>query len=325
MRLYDAVGESIAGLPGVQAVSFARAVPVDPGGTRGNIYLPERGVETDEIDQNAVGESYFRALGIPLLAGRGFSADDAPGAPAVAVINQTFADTYWPGQSPLGKRIGLAGPDGPMTEVVGVAADGLYRSLREQQQPYVYLPLRQMFRSDLYLVVRTSLPPQALAVPVRDAVAAIDPDLPLFDVETLADKVAEDYFDTRISAWLLGACSAVGLLLAGLGLYGVLAFSVARRRAEIGVRMALGARHGNVVTMVLRQGMLLVALGLLAGTALAAVTGRVVGALLYGVGTMDPVTLTAIAAFFVAVGALACYLPARRAVRVDPVVVLRAE
>jgi ABC-type antimicrobial peptide transport system permease subunit len=158
---------------------------------------------------------------------------------------------------------------------------------------------------------------------VREAVATIDPDLPLFDLKTLADKVAEDYFDTRVTASLLGACSAAGLLLASLGLYGVLAFAVARRRGEIGVRMALGAQPGNVVGLVVRQGMLLVAIGLLVGVGLAALTGRMVGTLLYGVAATDPMTLLAMAAFFFTIGALACYLPARRAVRVDPVVALR--
>jgi ABC-type antimicrobial peptide transport system permease subunit len=156
-------------------------------------------------------------------------------------------------------------------------------------------------------------------------VAGVDRELPLYDVKTLADKLAEDYFDTRITAWLLGLCSAAGLLLAGFGLYGVLAFSVARRHGEIGVRMALGARHANVVGLVLRQGMVLVAIGLIAGVALATVTSRIVGSLLYGVAATDPATLAAIAAFFLAVGALACYLPARRAVGVDPVVALRNE
>jgi predicted permease len=326
MRLYDAVDERVEALPGVELASFARAVPVDRGGSRGSVFLPERGDATDdEIDQNMVDEDYFQALGIPILAGRGFTDADAAGAPSVAVVNQSFAETFWSGESPLGKRIGLDGPDAPLTEVVGIAADGRYRSLREEQQPYVYLPLRQAFRSDLHLVVRTSLPPETLIATVRDAVAGIDRDLPLFNVKTLADKLAEDYFDTRITAWLLGLCSAAGLLLAGFGLYGVLAFSVARRRGEIGVRMALGARHGNVVGLVLRQGMVLVAIGLVAGVALATVTSRIVGSLLYGVGAMDPATLAAIAAFFAVVGALACYLPARRAVRVDPVVALRGE
>ena len=325
MRLYEAVDERLEALPGVEAVSFARAVPVDRGGTRGSVFLPESGEETDEIDQNMVDPDFFRALGIPILAGRGFTDADVAGAPGVAIVNQTFAAMHWPDESPLGKRLGLDGPDAPPTEVVGIAGDGRYRTLREESQPYIYRPLRQSFRSDLYLVVRTSLPPHTLAGPVREAVAAVDPDLPLFNVKTLADKLAEDYFDTRITAWLLGLCSAAGLLLAGFGLYGVLAFSVARRHGEIGVRMALGARHANVVGLVLRQGMVLVAIGLMAGMALATVTSRLVGSLLYGVGAMDPATLAAITAFFLAVGALACYLPARRAVGVDPVVALRNE
>ena len=325
LPLFAEIRARVAALPGVTAASFARAVPVDRAGSRGSVYFPERGDDDmPTIDANAVDLDFFAALGVPLIAGRGFTEADVEGAPSVVVVNEALADSFWPGENPIGKQLGLSGTDN-LSEVVGVAANGKYRSFWEEQQPYIWTPMRQAFRPDMYLLVRTSVDPVGLFGGVRSAIAEVAGDVPVSDMRTLRDKVSENYYTTRVTAWLMAAFGGIGGVLATLGLYGVLAYSVSRRRREIGIRVALGAEAGRVVRLVLIQGLGLVIAGMVFGGLLAIATTRFFESLLYGVEPTDVATLVTTAVLLLVVGVLACLLPAVRASRVDPMLALRRE
>ncbi len=323
--LYAVIKERLEAVPGVEVVGFGRAVPVDRSGTRGSIVVEGRDERTPEIDQNNVDVGYFQAVGISIVRGRAFNAADTVTSGPVAIVNRTFADTYWPGENPLGKHLAINAGNMPAAEVVGIAVDGKYRGLRGETQPYVYLPLRQLFRSNISIVVRTTVEPESMFAAVRNAIDEIDSNLPVYALKTLQDKVDEAYFETRVTAWLLGLFSVLGMALAAFGLYGVLAFSIARRTREIGVRMALGAKASNVVGLVLRQGLVLVIGGIALGIALAAAVTRFLGTLLYGIEPMDPITIAGTALFLGSIAVVACYLPAARATKVDPVLALRQD
>ena len=269
---------------------------------------------------------YFSTLGIPVLQGRAFTGDDTAARPKVVVVNEKAARTFWPGANPIGQRVSVGqGGFGDGAEVVGVVADVRYGSVERSAGMNVYLPLRQSNRRGGMIFVRTRSTAAQLAPVIRAEVAALDRDLPLVDVKMMETRFGDATWRTRMSAWLLGAFSLLALVLAAVGIYGVVSQGVAQRSRELGVRVALGATRRDILRLVLGRAVVFAAAGIVAGLALALPSMRLLTVLLYEVRPGDPAVLATLAAILFTVAVLASYLPARRATRVDPVAVLRGE
>jgi predicted permease len=322
------VQERLAGAPGVESVSWASAVPFGGGFSRRSMgvegYRPADG-EDMEFPYNVVGPAYFETMGVALARGRGFTAADRAESAPVVVVNEAFARKFWPGQDALGKRVSVRGGRPPFAEVVGVARDGRYRSLTDAPRPYVYIPALQQRDEGLALHVRTAGDPRAVLPAVRRAVAELAPGWELTPERTIEEHVAASLLPQRVASWVLGAFGGLALVLASVGVYGVVAYAAARRTREIGVRVALGASRGDVVRMVVRQNLGLVAWGVGVGLPLAWGAGRLLGSLLLGAGVASPLAFGAGTLFLVGTATLAAWLPARRAARVDPISALRTE
>ncbi len=318
--------ERVSALPHVKAASVAQSVPLDIGGGRDMAFNPEGYVASpgEEITAyyNRVGPNYFGAMGIDIVEGRGISDRDVKGQPAVVVINETIARRYWKGRSAVGGIVRFG--SGPVT-VVGVARDGKYSRLQELPRNFMYIPVMQNWRSDTVLHVRTDVEPTSVLPALQAEIKRLDSNLPLFDVRTLEEHLTLSVFIPRMAGWLLGVFGILGLLLALVGLYGVVAFSAAHRTREIGVRMALGAARGEIVRMVLRQGVSLTCIGLGIGVALAWIAGRLIAGQLLGVSGTDPLTIAGTAGLLLLVAICACSLPALRAAALDPLKALRRD
>lgn len=272
--------------------------------------------------------SYFDAMGIPLLRGRLFTAADGPNAPEVVLVNRELAERYWPGVDPVGRQLSVGeGADAWPATVIGVVGAVRHRDVSSGFEPQIYAPFAQAQPSmrRRHIVVRADGSPTALAAAVRGAIRDVDPNLPIGTLQPMDAVVAEAMLPWSLTSALMGAFGGVALLLAALGIYGVTAYSVARRTREIGIRIACGARGKDVLRLVVGEGLRLTAIGVALGLALAFAVGRLLASLLFGVGAADPVTFALIAATFVGVGLLASYVPARRATRVDPMKALRYE
>jgi putative ABC transport system permease protein len=272
-------------------------------------------------------------MGIPLRQGRDFNEHDGHDAPAVIIINQAFADKHFPGESPLGKRLrpGISVEPGkkPWREIVGVVGNVKHQGLRKNETPEYYLPESQMPLDSMVLVVKTTGDPRSIVSGVREEVRQMDKDLPIYNVRTMDEYMSNAVAQPRLIALLLAVFAGLALLLTAIGLYGVMSYSVAQRTHEIGIRMALGASQNNVLGLVVRQGMLLAAIGvgigLIGAFILAKVLASLISDLLFGIGAKDPLTFAAIALIIFGVALLACFIPARRATKVDPMVALRYE
>jgi putative ABC transport system permease protein len=271
-----------------------------------------------------IGGDYFRTVGIRLTRGRTFTDADDADRPPVAIINQAFGHAHFKGD-PIGQRISIAGPKGPWLEIVGVVTDSKLISVSELPTGNVYLPVLQNHETGMTLLVRSSRDPRLLASAVTREIHALEKNLPTTEAKTLAELVDLSLYPSRAGTFALGVFGALALLLASLGLYGVMSYAVARRAKEIGLRMALGASGDNVLRQVLREGMLLVGIGLICGLALAAASTRLLETFLYGVGSRDVLTFVATPGLLALVGLVACYVPARRATRMDPMSVLRQQ
>jgi putative ABC transport system permease protein len=325
---FQQLRERTSVLPGVRSLSLASFVPVSDNSNRIGVnaegYTPREG-EDLELNLNVVDRDYFQTLGIPLLLGRDFTPQDSATAPKVVIINEALANRFWPGQSPLGKYLKLQGEQGPPPEIIGVVKTIKYRDLREEDLPYLYLPLAQQYQPKLTLLVRTTGASTMLIPALRAGVRALDQDIPLFDVKTLAEQLSETLAPQRTNAALVGAFGLLALLLAALGVYGLMSYAVTERMHEIGIRLALGAQKRDVLTQVVRQGMSQVALGVAIGLAAALSLTRAVESLLFGVRPTDPLTFVGVVLLLISVALLACYVPARRATKVDPLRALRHE
>jgi len=327
-QFYRDLKSRLATHPGVVAVSSARLLPLS-GNTTGDEFRidgasPSADRAGDVIPMNfaQVDPGYFEVLRIPLLRGRSFAATDAPEAAGVAIVNETFVRRYVPHGEAVGRSFHRG--DDTLT-IVGVAKDARVSSLSEEPKPFVYLPLAQSFSPDQNLMVRSAADPGQVAAMIRDEARALDPGLPRAEVTPLAVVASLALLPQRVAALITGLLGLAGLLLAAVGLYGVIAYSVSQRGREIGVRMALGATGRDVVAMVLREGIRFVAIGLSIGMALAIAATWLMKPFLFGVSATDGATFLAVSAVLAGVAMLASYLPARRAAAADPMAVLRTE
>jgi len=324
--LYRQTVERIGTLPGVQAVTLAAIAPLGGGGERRGVafedYQPQKNEDT-ETNTNVIGLNYFSAMGIPFVAGRDFNAEDREGAPPVVIVNEEVARRYYGGNA-IGKRLKI-GSDSPFREIVGVARNAKYRNLREQTLPFIYIPLGQEHRAGMTLMVRTTGDPAALVGSVRNEMRALNKDVPMFSVQTMEERIGGQLAADRMIAVLLSIFGAGALLLAAIGIYGVMGYAVAQRTHEIGIRVALGAEQRDILKLILRQGVLLISIGAAVGLTLALAATRVLQSLLFGVSATDPLTFVVVLLVLIVVALLACYLPARRATRIDPLAALRYE
>jgi predicted permease len=277
--------------------------------------------------KNMVTPQYFETMGVPIVRGRAFRRDDDGRSPPVAVVNQRFADLVWPGRDPVGRRFSASGPAGPWLVVVGVTPTGKYRLLFEGPSPYFYVPMAQQPTPMRVLQVRSPLSPEALAPILERLIQQLEPDLPVYDVQSMRRALDGGYgfFLLRVAAIAVAVFGALAVALAAVGIYGIVSFLAGQRTREIGVRVALGAARADVLRLVLRDGLALVALGIGLGLAIALAAFPLVGGLLFGVSARDPMIFVSVAATVGAVAAVSSVVPAWRALRIDPAIALRAE
>jgi predicted permease len=331
-EFYRSLEGKILALPGVQSVSLAGAVPIAYVLGRQTIHVEGRpvpsGRQAPAVLFNVVDPPYFANLHIPLLLGRSFADSDNENAQLVAIVNETMARQFWPGESPIGKRFSNRGDGlGPFLEIVGVARDGKYRTLGEDPEPYLYLPLAQNFLAERVLQVRSSLGAESLARDVQREILALDANAPISEVQSMKEALsgALGYFIFRLGASLAAAMGLLGLFLAVVGVYGVVSYTATQRTHEIGIRMALGATPAQVFALLLKQALQLLAAGLFFGLVGALAFTRFLSHLLVGISPSDPGAYFSVSALLAFVTLLACWIPARRALRVDPMVALRHE
>jgi len=317
--------DRVAALPGVTAVGLTGQLPLR-GANRTFYSIPEEG-PVDPSRRPAtvfrdVSPDYFRTMGMSLLAGRSFTRDDAAGTPRVLVVNRKFADRHWPGQSPLGKKVEIAGS---VREIVGLVEDTHDFGPDQDAPSVIYDPLYQADLSGATLVVESDQDPQNLVETLRSTLRTIDPDQPLYSIQTVRQLLDDWLGGSSAMAEILAVMAALAFLLASVGVYGVMAYSVARRTQEVGVRMALGAQRADVLRLVLRQGGAMAVIGIAAGLAIAMVTTRFLAFFLYGVSPFDPWTFAGVVATLLVTCLAASWIPALRATRVDPISALRTE
>jgi macrolide transport system ATP-binding/permease protein len=331
---YQQLVNRVQSLPGVQAASIAQSAPLSffyaPALAAPTIvegHEPPAGENPPIIGNNTVGPNYFQTLGIPLLRGRDFTAEVQQGTPSVVIINETMAHSFFANQEPIGRRLRVMrrGERPVSCEIIGVVRESKYLSLGEDPVPFLFLPFSQNPSPVMTLLVRADGNPKSLIAAVRHEVKGLDDNLPPFNVVTLAENIDISLFPARFGALLLGGFGLLALVLATVGIYGVMSYSVSQRTHEIGIRMALGAQVNNVLRLVVGQGMVLASIGMAIGLAAAFALTRVVKNLLYGVSATDLATFAVITVLLFVVALLACYIPARRATKVDPLVALRYE
>jgi predicted permease len=329
LDFYQQLLDRTRALPGVEMASLTKNVPINPLRMKKPPVAAEgaesaRAEDLLQAEPDFISPGYFQTLGIRLLDGRDFDARDAAAAPRVVIVNQTLARRLWPGQTALGRRMKIAGEE-PSYTVIAVAPDLKYRALIESPQPYYYLPLAQHYLREMTLQARTTIAPLSLAPAIRQTARDINANAFVNEIGTLDSQLAQALAQPRLTAWSASLLGLLALTLAAAGLYSVMAYAVSRRTQEIGIRMALGARTGDVLRLVMKQGMMLALIGIGCGLPLALASARVTRSLLFGVSATDPLTFIVIPLLLLAIGLLACWIPARRATKVDPLVALRHE
>jgi predicted permease len=326
-QFYKELKTWVAAMPSVQSVSLSFGFPflgIDYG-TR--IYVENRvipaGQQPPFILHNVVSPEYFSNLRIPLLQGRAFTESDDDHAPLVAVINQTMAHQLWPGENPIGKRFRTEKDTSPLIEVVGLVGDGKYQNIMEDPQPWFYIPLNQEFQSLRAIVVRSAVVPESLISRVEREIRTLAPGMPLFNSATGEQILEQGEFIFRLGVYLAGGMGLLGLFIAVVGVYGVVSYSAAQRTREVGIRVALGAMPRDVLKLILRHGLRLIAAGVAAGMIVGWMVTRGIGHIFHG--STGPIVFAVAAALLAAAGFVACYVPARRAMGLDPMAALRHE
>lgn len=320
----------VRAVPGIRAASLAEYVPLGGGGNKSPLYIEGEATVLERLDEDSmlshatVATDYFKTMGIVLLGGRDFGESDTTAGPRVVIVNETLARRLAPDGNAIGKRIRMDSK-GDYMEVIGVAKDIKYDYLAEKTPYFAYRPLTQQYRTRMTLHVRASDNQEAMINQVRSQVRALDPNLPLTEVKTLAEHMRGPLAPARLLAWLSGAFGILALLLAATGLYGVMAYLVSGRSKEFGIRLALGASGKDLLRLVLTEGITLVGVGMLLGLLASAALTRVLQSVLYDVSATDPATFVGVALLLAAATLLACYIPARRATKIDPMVALRHE
>jgi predicted permease len=320
--------ERVRGLPGIESATAASHIPFLFGASGGFYDIP--GVESpgegagNNVRRAEVDPAFFETLGVPLVMGRGFSVDDRPGTPRVAVVNETAARLFWAGQSPIGRVFSRVGSQREI-EVVGVVGDTKMDGLGDPPRPFFYFPLAQALDPDLIVVARGQPAPEAITVLLRDAIREVDPDLVVMDLKTMEENIGVVLFPVRVAALLLGTFGVLALALASVGLYGVVSYSASRRTQEMGIRVSLGADAGVVRTMVVGGALRLVALGGAVGLAVALALAQLMRPALFGIDPWDPATVLGVPLLLGLVATAAAAIPALRASRVSPVEALRYE
>jgi len=321
---YNQLRQNVGGLPGVQAIELCQVVPFSGGG--GGAAFAVEGFEHEQSKVAWLRSStpgYFNAMGMPILKGRGFESTDTATSLPVAIVDESLARKYSPQGDLVGKRLRVG--DGPWLTIVGIVPNVKNRKLDEAAWPYVYRPYSQWVRRETMLVVRSEMDPMIIAGNIRQEVAKLDPELPLSRVSTIRQAMDRSLVTTRLTNWLLTGFAATALLLALTGIYGVMSLNVANRRGEFGIRLALGAQTTSVLRLILGQGLRLAVVGVALGIVAAIALTRLLQGLLFGISASDPLTFGVIAALLVGVALLACWIPARRATKVDPLEALRSE
>jgi putative ABC transport system permease protein len=343
IRLYHQIEERLNALPGVESAAVSGRLLVEQGPEPTGISIEGRSPTTDnfedcaelrqaglpchgEVGVNHVSTSYFRTVGLRLIRGRLFDERDTADAPMVALINETTARRYWPDEDPLGKRFTLNFSSWfPKVEIIGVVSDIKTQGLHRPPYSEIYRTTAQLPSDDAQLLIRTKADPETLATAVREEMGRIDRDIPLRLVRTMEGVIADTLWRARLSAWLLGLFAALAAVLAAAGLYGVMSYAVSQRKRELGLRMALGAEAGAILRLVLGEGFKLTVVGLALGLITASTLSRFLRSQLFGVSAADPLTYAGVALLLALVALIACYLPARRAAKVDPLAALKHE
>jgi predicted permease len=326
--LYRQLTERVASMAGVQSASLASSAPFGEDITQTSAVIqgkPAPGEFGSPIYYNVVTPGYFSTMGVALVRGRDFTDRDTETAPPAVIINQSAARMFWPGEDPIGKRMRLGNSaERPYLDIIAIARDGKYLNLYEKPLPYAYVSLFQRYEGEMTLHVR-SAKPEAMAPAIRDEIQALGSRAVLLDAGMLRDHINASLFAQRRAGSVTAVFGSLALLLAGVGLYGVIAYSVSRRTREIGIRTALGAKQGDLLKMVIREGMVLAGVGIGIGLGAAFALTRLIATFLPGVGVTDPVTFGGVSVLVMLVALAASYVPARRAASVDPMVALRHE
>jgi predicted permease len=325
---YESVVESVSGIPGVQAAGIVEDIFI---GGAPNLEVTAEDPTSARMGRiplriDAIGGDLFRAIGAPLVAGRPFDAADGADAAPVAIVNETMARSLWGDESPVGRRFHAGGPSSsaPWIEVVGVVGDMRRQGMEQEPIAQVFRPQAQAPSRNMNVLVRSDVPPDALLPLLRQRIAALDPTIPLYGVTTLADGMSRYVAQRRLQTFLLGIFSSVALVMAAVGIYGLLHYSVSKRAQEIGVRVALGARSSDVVGMVVGEGLTLAVPGIALGMLASLWVAEALTVLLYRVSASDPMSIVVTAITLIGATLVASYLPARRASRVDPIEALRS-
>ncbi len=324
-QFYVQLTERLQAVPGVTAVGYAEEVPLSLGNQQRGVEIPgyvPRENENMSIDYNRVTPGYFEAMGIPLVRGRGFAESDDSASAGAAVVNEAFAERFWPGKEAVGQVLKQGSRE---FTVVGLVATGKYHSLGEQRLPFIYYPQAQLWTGAMIAHVRVNRDPTTLIPVLRSEVAALDADLPVSDVKTMENHLGLALLPSRLAGTVLAAFGLLGLVLAAVGMYGVMAYSISQRTREIGIRIAIGAGRGQVLALMMRQGLQLVAIGGVIGIAVALGASRLIRGVLYGASAVDPLTYFAVPFLLFVVAAAAIWIPARRAATIEPVSALRGD
>jgi putative ABC transport system permease protein len=321
VAFFDDVLQRVSVEPGIRSAAISATLPltfkrISPVLPEGQPELPL--AERPFIDIEAISPRWFETMRVPMRAGRTFTNDDNATAPSVIVVNETFARQFWPGQSAVGKKVIIGRKQAPSL-VVGVAADVKNQGLEKESQPQLYLPFPQLPWSDMNLLVRTNIPPTAAVEAVRAQIAKVDSNQPVDEIETAEELIGSSRAQPRFTMMLVGGFSATALLLAIVGVYGVLSYSVGQRSQEFGIRLALGAHRSDILRIVMRQAMVLATCGIVAGLCASLALTRFLAHVLYKTGSHDLATFILAPLLFVLVAAVASYLPARRAMKLEPV------